>query len=204
LKTGEMLNKAKKYRGEAEELLKTFKQNFYDPSKVWDELMYCLCTPQTKAVNALKACEEVKKLNRGRVEEIASTLRRCGVRFHNNKARYIAEAKNHFPQLYEKIRVTSNLFELREFLVKNVKGMGYKEASHFLRNIGFENVAIIDRHIFRYMLENRLISPNFGKLTARKYLTAESRLIRHAKRLGLTPALLDLLVWAVSTGRVAK
>ncbi|GAJ17855.1 unnamed protein product, partial [marine sediment metagenome] len=39
--------------------------------------------------------------------------------------------------------INSNIDEikLREWVVKNFKGLGYKEASHFLRNIGYKNFA---------------------------------------------------------------
>jgi len=36
-----------------------------------------------------------------------------------------------------------------EWLVKNLTGLGYKEAGHFLRNIGSGKIAILDRHILR-------------------------------------------------------
>jgi len=65
------------------------------------------------------------------------------VRFSDSKAKYIVEARDMFSndgKLQLKSRISSfyNPFELREWLVENVKGLGYKEASHFLRNIGLE------------------------------------------------------------------
>ena len=41
-------------------------------------------------------------------------------------------------------------YQAREWLVHNVKGIGYKEAGHFSRNIGFtQDLAILDRHILK-------------------------------------------------------
>jgi len=40
--------------------------------------------------------------------------------------------------------------DMREWLIRSIRGIGYKEASHFLRNIGLgENLAILDRHILK-------------------------------------------------------
>ena len=50
-----------------------------------------------------------------------------------------------------------NEFEKREWVVKNVKGLRYKEDSHFLRNIDYKNIAIIDFHILGLFLKNGLI-----------------------------------------------
>lgn len=202
MKTKVVLRQTLHHREEALTALKSFKDNFFDEEKVWQELVYCLCTPQTKAVNALKAVEYINRdMN---VAEISNILRRCGVRFHVKKARYIYEAGKIFPMIYHRLKVGGNIRDLRDFLVGNVKGFGFKEASHFLRNIGFEDVAIIDRHIMRYMAANRLTEKKIKSMTKNAYLSLENRFIEHARKIGLSPALLDLLIWAYAVGRVLK
>lgn len=66
------------------------------------------------------------------------------VRFKNNKAKYLVTLREQMKDKNGKI-VTKDFFESisdvnekREWIVKNIKGMAYKEASHFLRNVGFE------------------------------------------------------------------
>jgi len=94
---------------------------------------------------------------------------------------------------------------IREELVRSVKGLGYKEASHFLRNIGLGlHLAILDRHILRWMARLRLISSYPKSLSRRRYLELEARFRWLARYLGMTPAELDLLLWAMETGTVFK
>ena len=58
--------------------------------------------------------------------------------------------------------------ERRAWLVDNIKGLGYKEASHFLRNIGFDDYAIIDSHILDLLERYNLIKQP-KTLTRKKY-----------------------------------
>ena len=62
--------------------------------------------------------------------------------------------------------------ERREWLVKNIKGLGFKEASHFLRNIGFDDYAIIDSHILDLLERYKFIKPP-KTLTRKKYMEIE-------------------------------
>src|SRR5437879_5095309 len=124
--------------------------------EVFAELCFCLLTPQSSAKvcwEAVSALKERTLLLKGQPPELEPHLR--SVRFSESKAKYIVEARNMFStdgKLQLKSRISSfyNPFELREWFVENVKGLGYKEASHFLRNIGLgEGFAILDRHILR-------------------------------------------------------
>src|SRR5256885_1237436 len=67
--------------------------------------------------------------------------------------------------------------ELREFLVDNVKGLGMKEASHFMRNIGIgKDLAILDRHILKNLKLYGVVDEIPNSLTQKKYLDIESKL----------------------------
>ena len=123
---------------------------------VFAELCFCLLTPQSSAKTCWAAVSRLKErslLLKGEANEIQPQLN--DVRFGDSKAKYIVEARATFSKdgkLYLKSHLSSftNPFELREWMVENVKGLGYKEASHFLRNVGLgEEFAILDRHILR-------------------------------------------------------
>ena len=92
---------------------------------------------------------------------------------------------------------------MRKWLAENVKGVGYKEASHFLRNIGFSNLAIIDFHIIDILAKYKLIQKP-KTLTKRKYLEIENLLRRIAKKLSISLAELDLYLWYMETGKIVK
>jgi N-glycosylase/DNA lyase len=129
-----------------------------------------------------------------------------GVRFGRRKSKYITEAVNNFDYIYSKIvELRKNPLQLREWLAENVKGYGYKEASHFLRNIGLgENLAILDVHILRKMAEAGLIrnGPNriVGGISGKRYKESEQAFFDWAKGLGLKPAELDISIWLTSSG----
>jgi N-glycosylase/DNA lyase len=97
-----------------------------------------------------------------------------------------------------------NGVDAREWLVNNVKGLGYKEASHFLRNTGVLDVAIIDRHILRFLLDKQLITEIPKSLNRRKYFEIERLLSCIATKLGSTLGELDLYIWSLRTGKVLK
>src|SRR5438093_13545617 len=106
------------------------------------------------------------------------------VRFSDSQAKYIVEARDMFSndgKLQLKSRISSfyNPFELREWLVENVKGLGYKEASHFLRNIGLgEGFAILDRHILRNLHRLGVITEIPVSITKKRYMKNETNLCR--------------------------
>ena len=86
---------------------------------------------------------------------------------------------------------------------KKIKGVGYKEASHFLRNIGYKNYAIVDFHIVDLLAKHNLIK-KLKKMTKNKYLEIEELLKDIAERLGLNLAELDLYLWFLETGKILK
>ena len=92
----------------------------------------------------------------------------------------------------------------REWLVKNIRGIGYKEASHFLRNVGFKNLAILDRHILNLMQEEGLIDERPRTLSRKKYFEIEKKFLKLAKELKMPAAELDLFMWYMKTGKVLK
>ena len=178
--------------------------------RVFAELCFCLCTPQSKAVlcdRAVSALAESGDLYEGTLRRIRAGLK--GVRFPNNKARFILEARDRFSvggrfRIKDKID-TKDIPAAREWLVKNIKGLGYKEASHFLRNVGFGgDLAILDVHILRNMRRYGVIGEVPKSITAKRYMLFENALRKFAVRIGIPLGELDLLFWSAETGEILK
>jgi len=137
--------------------------NEADEKSLFQELAFCLLTPQSKAQNAWKTIiklTENNKLFEAKASSISDDLNL--VRFRNNKAGYIVRAREMFFNNSKGIRETllefTSVHEKRNWLNKNIKGYGLKESSHFLRNIGFGNeIAILDRHILRNLKDYNII-----------------------------------------------
>ena len=177
------------------------------PEEYFYELVYCLLTPQSSAANAAKAVEVLRRadlLNRD--IETASLLRQkvSYIRFHNTKAKHLAEAKQQYGVILARLCNGSTTSEFREWLVGHVKGYGWKEASHFLRNIGHRDLAILDRHILKNLKRHGVIREVPKTLTMKRYLSIEGKLRRFAATIGISSDELDLLFWSMETGMVLK
>ncbi|MBW3021610.1 N-glycosylase, partial [Candidatus Woesearchaeota archaeon] len=92
----------------------------------------------------------------------------------------------------------------RELLVTNIKGLGYKAASHFLRNVGYKNLAIVDRHIVNILVENKIIKQKPKTITKKLYFDIETKLDKISKQINMSQAELDLYLWYMKTGKVLK
>ena len=184
--------------------IKEFKKlNKKSNDEMFKELCFCILTANFNAERCIKIQKEIGDgfLTLSE-EELAKRLTELGHRYPNARARYISDSRKHKESLKEIIH-SSNGEELREWLVKNVKGLGYKETSHFLRNIGFDDFAIIDFHIVDILVRHNLIKrPKV--LTKKRYLEIERVLKEIAGRLDLSLAELDLYLWYIETGKILK
>jgi len=176
---------------------------------IFEELVFCLLTPQSKARicdSAVKKLKEKGLLFSGDVQSIRTWM--AGVRFPNEKTKHVVAARDIFmngSDVKIKERLSGNSRELREWLVKNVNGLGYKESSHFLRNIGIGfDLAILDRHIMKNLKEHGVIEEVPKALTPKKYLELEKKMKEFSERVGIPMAELDLLFWSMETGEVFK
>jgi N-glycosylase/DNA lyase len=181
-----------------------------DDRALFRELAFCLFTPQASAERCWETVlrlEEKDLLLNGKPTAIAPELRK--IRFLHTKARRLVEARALFfgprrkgirPSLEGK---TSE--EARDWLVGQVKGIGYKEAGHFLRNIGFAfDLAILDRHVFRILHEAGYLEEIPNSLTQKRYMELEQVMKRFARDLRIPLAELDLTLWAMGAGGVFK
>src|SRR5207249_12322603 len=93
----------------------------------------------------------------------------------------------------------------RDWLAREIDGLGLKEASHFLRNTGRgEDFAILDRHILRNLIRHGVVRRLPQTLTARRYLDIEARTQQFSHEIGIPMSALDLLFWSRETGEIFK
>lgn len=174
--------------------------------EIFKELCFCLLTANFSAQGGIKIQNEI---NDGFLylseKELSKKLAELGHRFPNARAKYIIEARKHIGNLKETLNNFESDFETRNWVVQNIKGVGMKEASHFLRNIGYKNLAIIDFHIVDLLIKNNLIEPLKSRtLTPKKYIEIENLLKKIAEKTNLNLGELDLYLWYQETGKVLK
>lgn len=167
------------------------------------ELCFCTLTANFDAAKSIRVQERVcDGFLRLAPKKLEARLRELGYRYPN-RAAYIAENRKCASGLGKILESLPAEKEKREWLAENIKGLGFKEASHFLRNIGFENLAIVDFHIVDLLVRNGLIERP-KTMTRKKYLEIEEVLAGLARRLRLSLAELDLYLWYLETGKVLK
>jgi len=191
--------------------LKGFKKTWKSDKLVYEEFCFCLLTPQSSARQAIKTISLLighDLLDKGTSKEKEKFLR--NVRFYRTKALRLVEAQERFP--HHKIKevliehgLPKDATRCREFLVNEVNGYGMKEASHFLRNIGFgESIAILDRHILKNLHKCGVINELPKTLTKKKYLEIEDKMRKFCEKHKMSFAELDLVFWSNETGEVLK
>jgi N-glycosylase/DNA lyase len=200
-------------RGQIEARLEEFRRLWEEGSEeaIFLELVFCLLTPQSRARTCWAAAEGLASKGlvlEGEACRIQEELR--GVRFGHRKSEYICEARRTFSP-GEKLSVKAMVgelgdpFEAREWLVRNVKGLGYKEASHFLRNTGQgEDLAILDRHVLRNLRLLGVIDDLPASLSKKVYLEIERRMRAFSVWAEIPMGHLDLLLWYREAGEVFK
>lgn len=178
---------------------------------IFYELMFCLMTPQSRAELCWASVERIRKKNIAKIrrsEELLDDM--AGVRFKFKKSEYILEARNKFFTegdflIKERIKSFDDVYGVREWLVKDIKGIGYKEAGHFLRNIGFgKEISILDRHILKNLKYHGVINLIPSSMTKKNYLKIEKMMFRFAEKIDIPPDHLDLLFWYREAGKIFK
>ncbi|HYK19960.1 MAG TPA: N-glycosylase/DNA lyase [Pyrinomonadaceae bacterium] len=182
-------------------------------ARLWEELAYCIFTAGASARMGLTAVDAVRPLLLdGEAEAMTVALKNAGAhRFPVARPRYIVSTRNYFyadcgMALRKRLRSFRDPVERRDWLAqdKQVKGLGYKEASHFLRNIGVRGHAILDKHVMRCLAEIGVIDMAKPPSTRRKYLEVEQQLIGFARDVRIDFDELDLVLWSMKTGEVLK
>ncbi|MFH1239754.1 MAG: N-glycosylase/DNA lyase [Candidatus Diapherotrites archaeon] len=197
--------KRTKIKSQVDSKIKEFKKlGTKSNNELFKELCFCILTANYSAEPAIKIQTEIKD---GFITltkpQLVKKLKSLGHRFPNKRAEHIAEARKHKSSLRKIMFSSQNEFELREWVVKNIKGLGFKEASHFLRNIGYENLAIVDFHIIDLLVKYKIIQKS-KTLTPKVYIEIEKTLAKIAQKSNLTQAELDLYLWYMETGKILK
>lgn len=176
-----------------------------------EEMVFCFFTGGCSARMGLNALEAVKPiLLTGDQSEIAKALVGSH-RYPNARARYVVASRNFLQEHYgmqirKQLESFECAFERRDWLVreKGIKGLGYKEASHYLRNIGFKGYAILDKHVLNCLAELKIIDDPKPPNTRLRYLTIEERLKNLTEITGIDFDELDLVLWSMKTGVILK
>ena len=169
----------------------------------FSELCFCLLTANTSAEMGLRVQKHLGYegfTTHKTQEELADRLKNAKSRFYNTRACYIHLANEH-KDIKKKLLEQK---DKRQWLVDNIKGLSYKEASHFLRNIGFFEYAIIDKHILRLMHENRMIKEIPKSMNKKYYFEYEKILGKLADKVKMQQGELDPYLWYMKTGKVLK
>ncbi len=174
-------------------------------------MVYCFFTGGCSARMGLRSVEAVRGLlKEGSHEELMNAL--VGRhRYPRARARYIVASREFLTadcemRLRQRLSGFSDPLERRDWLVKEkgIKGLGYKEASHYLRNIGLKGYAILDKHVLRCMSELKIIEEPKPPNTRSKYLRVEDKLKKFALRSEIDFDELDLVLWSMKTGEILK
>jgi len=150
--------------------------------KYEDDVLRALSEPsRSEDVCGVHSRYPFPRLRAGQISSAAETLYSSGgtIRSLLEKARDEREARRH--------------------LARDVAGLGPKQASLFLRNIGYAaHVAVLDVHVLTYMDWVGLTpSPVRTVRTIRQYEMLEDAFIEHSCSSGFPPDRFDLAVWVV-------
>lgn len=171
---------------------------------IFGELCFCILTANTSAELGLMVQGRLKPqfFIESSLEELTGTLKQIRYRFYNVRSRFIVNNRWILDTLPELLNCNDRR-EVREYLVENLDGIGYKEASHFLRNVGIFEFAILDKHILR-LLAGEFNMDTSKPLSGKKYLELEELFLDLSREIGMKPGILDLYLWNIATGKVLK
>ena len=200
-------------RDEIKQRLSEFETVWNEASddRLWEEMVFCFFTGGCSAKMGMRSIEAVRPfLENGSQPEIASAL--TGVhRYPNARARYVYASRSFLKEhcnleLRKKLEGFDCSLERRDWLVreKGIKGLGYKEASHFLRNIGLKGYAILDKHVLKCLAELKIIDSPKPPNTRSRYLTVEDKLRDLTETTKIDFDEMDLVLWSMKTGQILK
>lgn len=198
---------------EGDEFLEEMANSINDWDDAWREMLYCILAGTQVSTDVVRKSyfdlidsnpevldfNEVKKSPEKIQKKIALTLKRNGYRFYETKSKVMINAADYFGEVvkdYKNLR-TLDWYDVRLRLIKNVKGIGNKIASHWLRNIGFQ-LPIIDIHVRRVLSCAGLIEDKYDKyqISDSEYWYLEKKVIEISSQIGMDVAKLDFILWS--------
>lgn len=177
----------------------------------WEEMVFCFFTGGCSAKMGIRSLQAVSPyLLDGTQEQLAKAL--TGVhRYPNARSRYVVASRDFLREhcgfrLRSKLESFEDHHERRDWLAreKGIKGLGYKEASHFLRNVGFRGYGILDKHVLKSLTELKIIDDPKPPNTRSMYLTIEDKLKDLTEKTKIDFDEMDLVLWSMKTGEILK
>ena len=208
--TGKIKDLKKDISNLVDERLKEFKKNIIkNNDELFVELCFCIIVANNSIENGLRAYNAIGldflKLEE---KELKEKLRTTARRFYNKRAEYIIDARKIKDELSKKIKELKEFkiseFDFRNWLSENIKGFGLKESSHYMRNLGFFNFAILDRHILKFLYKHEIIKEIPKTITRKNYFEIEKIIIDLAKELNMNMAELDVYLFYIDSGRICE
>lgn len=186
--------------------------------RLFKELAFVILTSRSEAKkswDAVEKLDELGLLENGSREDIAEVLRNYDVQYEDSKAGYVVKNREKLSQptlgdastgLKLKKRIEpGDLEKTREQLVQDIEGIGWKGASHFLRNIGYgDGFAIVSAYISRKLYQSGLLESTEPPSSREEYLEVEQKFRQLSEETGIGTQELDLLLWSMETGEVFK
>lgn len=181
--------------------------------RLWEEMVYCIFTAGASAKMGLRSVAALRPLlASGLQPAMTRALVAAGAhRFPNARPAYVVTTRDYLQnscsmRLRERLNSFSDPFARRDWLATEprIKGLGYKESSHYLRNIGFKGYSILDKHIVRCLAELGVIDSPKPPASRHRYLETESKMRQFAASVSIDFDELDLVLWSIKTGEILK
>ena len=178
---------------------------------IFKELCFCILTANTSAKMGITCVEAAgDEILSADLDGLQGIL--CGrYRFWKVRPAYIIHTREYLKRetgfrIRDRIDSLTDFHERRDFFAANpgIKGIGYKEASHFLRNIGFKGYSILDKHIVNMLYELGVLPDNKRPTNKKQYIAIEDRLRVFCKDVGIDMDEMDLALWSYKTGVILK
>lgn len=132
--------------------------------------------------------------------QIKGLPRSGSYRFPKARSKQLAQVRNVLARVPLDARLEDGKAakHLRKNLVADIPGLGPKQASMYLRNIGKSyDLAILDTHVLRFMDMQALLPIEQARIsTVKGYERAEGIAVDYAETLGYPAGYLDWAIWA--------
>jgi N-glycosylase/DNA lyase len=182
------------------------------PQEIWRHKIFCLLSSQFNAQRAVNIADRMLReipffetyIPLSKIQETCFKFLsspQIGYRFPKVRALQISLCWFPFAQIkdeyHEYVCSFDSEEEARKQIIERFPGIGLKQASMFLRNIGAsKNLSVIDVHILFYLKVCH--DWNVEHLTPKRYLEAEALLKQAAEHYDLELNVFDTVVWAAA------
>lgn len=161
------------------------------------------CLNKKHIINPEKIEKNVSCILNGEVANYWGGKNYKRYRYPNVRASYISKSYCNIASQFGSLKLFLDSgcspSEIRREIVQKCSGIGPKQASHFLKNVGYtDELAILDRHIVKYMeLSNRVNISVYQLSSLDKYEDIESQYISAVKDFKYPVAIVDQAMWFV-------